>query len=233
MSAPDKNRPPSDVEPDSFTLTREEERNLVERAQDGDRRAKGRLFRAHENWIWSLVNRWDVPEPDKADLFGAATLAWMQGLEAFDLDYGTRLLTYVSYHIWPAIHREHANLLDLPEDLEEVPLDAPVDQGEGDGMTEADRLEDPRRADDDLLREDLQEALEDVLVPGGPLRPQERTAVRLRYGLSGRDRPLIQGEIAAELGVTQGHVSVLLEKARLTLRDRVPPLRDFLEDVGR
>lgn len=210
-------------------MTREEECRLIERAQDGDREAQERLFRSHQDWIWKLVHRYDLGKDEKEDLFQAASVAWLQALQGFDVSRGTRLLTYVTPHLRKAMAEERENLTDVPLDAESVPLHTPP-PGDEEGPTVAERTEDPRRADEDLYREDLAQGLEDALET---LPARQSRILRLRHGLNGKDRPLTQEEVAEEIGVSQRWVSALEEKALLTLADRHSHLHDPLEDVNR
>lgn len=210
-------------------MTREEEYRLIVMANDGDKAAQSRLFKSHQDWIWTLVHRWNLPEDDKNDLFQAGAFAWLQALQGFDPSRGVRLITYMTPFLRKAITEERKNLTDLPDGAKSVPLDIPP-PGEEEGLTVAKQTADLRRADDNLYRENLAQGLEAALKM---LPARQSRILRLRHGLNGKDRSLSQEEAAREIGVSQRWVSALEEKALITLRDGNPTLRDHLEDVAR
>lgn len=220
---------------DSHRLSREEERDLVQTAKDGDQAAKARLYEAVEPWIWELARRYDLALPELEDLVQEAALAFFRALPRFDPSMDCRLSTFVGPHLRAAMRREADRQDPLPPDFQGGrihSLGETVDQN-GEPITLEEREPDHRpshQADTVQALGDrrgvLQEAVEDL-----PNHHPYSRVLTLRYGLNGGD-PMTQTQVAEEVGHAQSYVSRLERRAMSLLAKLAPQLEPYLDTVG-
>lgn len=91
-------------------ITAEQERDLIVRAQAGDKTAVGDLLRAHEGYIRKVAAKSAKGDPDKFDdCFQEANIAAMEALAGFDVSLNLRFLTYATKKIGWGLQEHHAS----------------------------------------------------------------------------------------------------------------------------
>ena len=83
----------------------EELRELILRAQAGDREASGRLTEENNGLIWSVARRFFDRGVEADDLYQLACVGFLKAVQGFDPDYGTRFSTYAVPKIAGEIRR--------------------------------------------------------------------------------------------------------------------------------
>lgn len=71
-----------------------EVRELVRRAQDGEREARERLVEGNLRLVRSLVGRFSAASADPEDLFQLGCIGLLKAIDRFDLSYDVRFSTY-------------------------------------------------------------------------------------------------------------------------------------------
>lgn len=69
-------------------------RELISRAQDGDKKALEELIKENEKLIWSIVRRFNNRNVPLEDLFELGCMGFIKAIKRFDFNFETRLSTY-------------------------------------------------------------------------------------------------------------------------------------------
>lgn len=80
-------------------LTAERERELLARAQRGERAASNELCRTHMRLVVQLASRYQRPGLAAEDLVGEGSIGLLEAIRRFDLSQPTRLSTYAGFWI--------------------------------------------------------------------------------------------------------------------------------------
>lgn len=129
-------------------ITFEEERELIRRAQRGDRRAQGELCRRAMGFVVSLSCSYQLGYVPVEDVIQEGSLGVLRAIQKFDLRTETRFLTYAAWwvraYITKFLRRDRSNVRGRAADTarHDMSLDAPVEPGAEDGPTHLDLLED-------------------------------------------------------------------------------------------
>ncbi len=86
-------------------LSREEEREAIRLAQDGDTNALKCLVDRNLRLVWKLVSNCQTVHLSQDDLLQEGVIGLIIAIRKFDLDRGVRLSTYAVYWIKQAINR--------------------------------------------------------------------------------------------------------------------------------
>jgi RNA polymerase primary sigma factor len=82
-------------------LSKEEERELLIKIENGDKQAKERMIKAHLRFVVYLLR--DIKKiptsMDPMDLIQEGNLGLLKGLDRFDPKFGVRVFTYVQHYI--------------------------------------------------------------------------------------------------------------------------------------
>ncbi len=189
-------------------LSRDEERECVRRARQGDRSARNVLVEHNMRLVAHVVKKYENSGVDLEDLISVGSVGLIKSIDTYDPQRGTRLATYAARCIENEILMFLRSLKKLRR---EVSLEEPIGvDSDGNEISFADVLgSDPEavpeavntRAELDRLREKLE-----------TLPPRERRVLQLRYGLlNGMERT--QREIGRLLGVSRSYVSRLEKRA--------------------
>jgi RNA polymerase primary sigma factor len=90
-------------------LTRNEEIQLAERIEMGDKRAKDRLIRSNLRLVISIAKNYYTQEMDFLDLIQEGNTGLIRAVEKFDYHKGFKFSTYATWWIRQAITRAIAN----------------------------------------------------------------------------------------------------------------------------
>ncbi len=88
-------------------LDQEEERQLLQRAQAGDRAAKGELIDSHMRMVVQIAARYESDTLSIHDLVSEGVVGLIEAIERFQLSHATRLSTYAAWWIKARV-REYA-----------------------------------------------------------------------------------------------------------------------------
>ena len=201
---------------DSFPkpLSKEEEREYLERWQAGDIDARNTLVEHNLRLVAHIIKKYYQNE-DIDDLISIGTIGLIKGIDTYSSNRSTRLATYVSR----CIENEILMCIRSTKKIKaEVSLNVPIGiDNDGNSISFDDILgTDP----DDILNSlslkiqvsQLLRSLDKVLTD------REKQIVLMRYGIKGCEAKT-QREIAAELGISRSYVSRIEKKALQKLKD--------------
>jgi len=80
-------------------LSREEERDLADRARAGDDEAAWTLCMANQNFVRSLAQRYLRHDIDLDDLVGEGMVGLLEAARRFDADHGVKFITYGAWWV--------------------------------------------------------------------------------------------------------------------------------------
>ena len=202
---------------DSFPrpLSREKEREYLQRWAEGDLEARNLLVEHNLRLVAHIVKKYySADEAD--DLISIGTIGLIKGINTYRADKNVRLATYASRCIENEIlmyfrsQRKSAGDLSLSDALD-------VD-GEGNGLYVMDVLAQEDDMAERIGSRELCRGLRGLI--DRCLDEREAQIIRLRYGLGGAE-PMTQWETAKECGISRSYVSRLekraLEKLRLAM----------------
>ena len=202
---------------DSFPrpLSREKEREYLQRWQQGDLEARNLLVEHNLRLVAHIVKKYYSAD-DADDLISIGTIGLIKGVNTYRADKNVRLATYASRCIENEIlmyfrsQRKSAGELSLSDALD-------VD-GEGNGLFVMDVLAQEDDMAERIGSRELCRSLRALI--DSSLDEREAQIIRLRYGLGGRE-PMTQWETARECGISRSYVSRLEKRALEKLRRAV------------
>ena len=202
---------------DSFPrpLSREKEREYLQRWQQGDLEARNLLVEHNLRLVAHIVKKYYSAD-DADDLISIGTIGLIKGVNTYRADKNVRLATYASRCIENEIlmyfrsQRKSAGELSLSDALD-------VD-GEGNGLYVMDVLAQEDDMAERIGSRELCRSLRALI--DSSLDSREAQIIRLRYGLDGRE-PMTQWETARECGISRSYVSRLEKRALEKLRRAV------------
>ena len=202
---------------DSFPrpLSREKEREYLQRWQQGDLEARNLLVEHNLRLVAHIVKKYYTAD-DADDLISIGTIGLIKGVNTYRADKNVRLATYASRCIENEIlmyfrsQRKSAGELSLSDALD-------VD-GEGNGLFVMDVLAQEDDMAERIGSRELCRSLRALI--DSSLDEREAQIIRLRYGLGGRE-PMTQWETARECGISRSYVSRLEKRALEKVRRAV------------
>ena len=190
-------------------LTREEEREHLNRYYNGDQEAKKVLIERNLRLVAHIVKKYNNTGKDLDDLISIGTIGLIKGINTYDHLKGTRLATYAARCI------ENEILMTIRSSKKqklEISLSDPIGTDkEGNEINLLDILGTDinliiNEVDLNLQTKKLYKAIDKVL------QKREQMIILLRYGLvKGGCRT--QREIASMLGISRSYVSRIESKA--------------------
>ncbi len=194
-------------------LKAEEERECIQRMQEGDAEARNKLIEHNLRLVMHIIKKYYTASADAEDLVSIGTIGLIKGVSTYRSDKGVRLATYASRCIENEILMHFRS---QKKNANEVSLSGALDgEGEGDGLSILDTIADEGDMLEDLSRQEsirqVRQAVEKCL------SGREAQIIQLRYGLGGRP-PMAQREVADIVGISRSYVSRIEKKALETLR---------------
>ena len=191
-------------------LTEQEEQIYVEKSQQGDAEARGKLIEHNLRLVAHIAKKYTSP----GDLISIGTIGLIKAVNTYTASRATRLATYAAKCI------ENEILMSIRASKrikQEVSLSLPIG-------TDKDGNE---ISFNDILGTDTDEIVEDISLKiqvtklyraiAEQLSPREQRVIIQRYGLDGGEaRP--QREIAKQLGISRSYVSRIEKRALEKLR---------------
>ena len=195
-------------------LTEQEEQIYVEKSQQGDAEARGKLIEHNLRLVAHIAKKYTSPGASQDDLISIGTIGLIKAVNSYTASRATRLATYAA----KCIENEILMSIRASKRLkQEVSLSLPIG-------TDKDGNE---ISFNDILGTDTDEIVEDISLKiqvaklyraiAKQLSPREQRVIIQRYGLDGGEaRP--QREIAKQLGISRSYVSRIEKRALEKLR---------------
>ena len=194
-------------------LTAKEEAYYLQRAAQGDLEARNILVERNLRLVAHIMKKYYAQTADQEDLISIGTIGLIKGITTFDASKGARLATYaarcVENEILMYFRSQKKNSQDVSlSDFIETGTDGAA-LSLIDVLGEEEDLLETISAKDQLYR--VRKAVDEALTE------QEKSVVRMRYGLSGA-KPSKQREVAQILGISRSYVSRIEKRALEKLR---------------
>ena len=195
-------------------LSRESELYYLKRSKDGDLEARNILVEYNLRLVAHIVKKYNNFERDTDDLISIGTIGLIKAINTYDMEKGSRLVTYASRCI------ENELLMMLRQERKcskEFSLYEPIGTDkEGNEINLLDIVEyDEKDIAEHIILEDNIKHL--YLAIKQQLEPREFQVIMLRYGLFGSEA-LTQREVADRLSISRSYVSRIEKKALSKLR---------------
>lgn len=195
-------------------LSVEEERECIERWQNGDIEARNTLVEHNLRLVAHIIKKYYTQTDDVDDLISIGTIGLIKGINTYKPDKGVRLATYASRCCENEILMHFRSRKKTAGDLSLS--DALDTDGEGNSLS----LMDIISQDDELcdrignfeICSKLREYVDTVLTE------REAKIIKIRYGLDNME-PKTQRETALECGISRSYVSRIEKKALEKLRE--------------
>lgn len=201
-------------------MTKEEERELIQKAQNNNGSAMNKLLFAHKKYIYKIAHetalKYKNCKIEIDDLFTEGTLGLMTAIQKFDLSMDNKLLTYAAWYIRQRIQDYIKKELSEQNSLS-------LDKKFNDGGSFHDIISDTRNQspEEQFEKQSAREKfLASILDHMNVLTEKEQKVVSLKYGLN-NSRPMTASEIKDELKCT-----------RAVIRDLELRIRHKLEKAG-
>lgn len=196
------------------TLSREEECELVLRAQNGDTDARNRIIEANLKFVHKVAMWFTSYGVDMGDLISEGNLGITKAIDKFDVNRGIKFYSYAVWWIRQSIVEfiekyKGCQSVDIPENLG---FDDTLDDDERDMMKSS--VETDSAYDDaQCFCETTDKERDDKLVGRlmGVLTETERKVIDMTYGMEDDEKTL--KEIGKELGVSMERVRQIRIKA--------------------
>ena len=197
--------------PHSFPkpLSPSKEKEYIRRYMEGDEKAREVLIEHNLRLVAHIAKKYSNANVDNDDFISIGTIGLIKGINTFNADKGTQLVTYIARCI------ENEILMFLRADKKnnaEVSLGESIGEDkEGNKISLLDVISTDESSVDDQVELRMQsEKLYGIL--SKVLTKRERVVIDLRYGLSGGEI-LPQREIARILGISRSYVSRIQKRA--------------------
>jgi RNA polymerase nonessential primary-like sigma factor len=230
-------------------LGREEERELIRRAQQSPTEAerieaRNELVLRHWVFAWASAQRFAFPDEDLDDLADVAAIAMMETVDKFDLESDVRFCSYAGWWVWHAMQdwRAESRLVAVPKWISQQARtvdDAVTQTGRASRVRTLAAVRDAQRpmaqlkpdidgepeADDPRPYEAIEQfdEIDRMLAVIEGLDWREREIICRRFGLGGRPRESLRA-VARPFGLSH-------ERARQIERDAIRKIRRILEPV--
>lgn len=203
-------------------LSKESEIYYLKKSKAGDLEARNILVEYNLRLVAHIVKKYNSFERDTDDLISIGTIGLIKAINTYDIEKGSRLVTYASRCI------ENELLMMLRQERKcskEFSLYEPIGTDkEGNEISLLDIVECESKdiTEHIILKDDIKNLHSSLKTH---IDDRELKVLILRYGLSG-NLPLTQREVAKKLNISRSYVSRIEKKALQKLRksfDSIPP----------
>ena len=197
-------------------LSREEEAEMIERMQRGDRSAREKLIEHNLRLVAYIARRFENTGINIEDLISIGTIGLIKAVNTYRSDKNIKLATYASRCI------ENEILMHLRKTApqkSEVSFDEPLNTDwDGNELLLSDIL----GTDEDLVLKPIEDDVDRQLLMDAvdKLTARERTIITLRFGLGGREEKT-QKEVADLMGISQSYISRLEKRIIVRLKKEI------------
>ena len=191
---------------------------ILNKAVKGDSRSITRIVEQYTPLVHKIVNKyaWMSPAHAREDLVQEGLLGVVKAIETFDLERGTRFMTWV----YPQVRGAVQGIARKDNRLPKYPLS--LEQSDWGG-----NLEDPSVFE--VYDEFKANFIHDLIVEGcGSMDSKRAQIVCDRYGLLGRPA-LRQGEVAKKYGMTKQAINSHIARFSKIIREKHPELEAYIK----
>jgi RNA polymerase sporulation-specific sigma factor len=191
--------------------------DLLQKAVKGDARSITAIVQQYTPLVHKIVNKyaWMSPAHSREDLVQEGLLGIVKAIETFDLERGTRFMTWV----YPQVRGAVQGVARKDNRMPKYPLS--LEQSDW-----AKNLEDPDQFE--IKDEYASNLVKDILLAGcGSLESKRAQIVCDRYGLLGKE-PMRQGEVARKYGMTKQAVNSHIARFSKIIREKHPELHNLI-----
>jgi RNA polymerase sporulation-specific sigma factor len=192
--------------------------DLLQKAVKGDARSITAIVKQYTPLVHKIVNKyaWMSPTHSREDLVQEGLMGIVKALETFDLERGTRFMTWVYPQVRGAVQgvaRKDNRIPKYPLSLEQS------DWGHNLEDTEYFEVQDEFKAS----------FIHDIIIAGcGSVDSKRAQIVCDRYGLLGR-KPMRQGEVAKKYGMTKQAINSHIARFTKIVREKHPELEAYIK----
>ncbi|WP_101843806.1 RNA polymerase sporulation sigma factor SigE [Halobacillus sp. Marseille-P3879] len=188
-------------------LSREEEKDLLERLPKGDKAARAMLIERNLRLVVYIARKFENTGLNIEDLISIGTIGLIKAVNTFDPEKKIKLATYASRCIENEIlmHLRKSNKLKT-----EVSFDEPLNvDWDGNELLLSDIL----GTEEDLITKGIEKKVDKKLLKSAleQLNDREKEIMELRFGLIGK-KEKTQKDVADMLGISQSYISRLEKK---------------------
>jgi RNA polymerase sigma factor (sigma-70 family) len=192
--------------------------NTLQAAVKGDSRSITAIVEQYTPLVHKIVNKyaWMSPAHSREDLVQEGLMGVVRAIETFDLERGTRFMTWV----YPQVRGAVQGIARKDNRLPKYPLS--LEQSDW-----AKNLEDPEQFE--VKDEYASSLVRDIIVAGcGSVNSKRAQIVCDRYGLLGRPA-LRQGEVARKHGMTKQAINSHIARFSKIIREKHPELEALIK----
>ncbi|WP_188205731.1 RNA polymerase sporulation sigma factor SigE [Alkalibacillus aidingensis] len=188
-------------------LSKDEERNVLERMMEGDQSAKSMLIEHNLRLVVYIAKKFENTGIHIEDLISIGSIGLIKAVNTFNPEKKIKLATYASRCI------ENEILMYLRRNNKrktEVSFDEPLNvDWDGNELL----LSDVLGTEEDLITKDLETSVDKTLLISAlsTLNGREKQIMEMRFGLSGY-KEQTQKDVADQLGISQSYISRLEKK---------------------
>jgi RNA polymerase sporulation-specific sigma factor len=191
---------------------------LLQKAVKGDARSITSIVQQYTPLVHKIVNKyaWMSPQHSREDLVQEGLLGVVKAIETFDLERGTRFMTWVYPQVRGAVQSVARKENRLPK------YSLSLEQSDwGHNLEDSVQFE---------LRDDYEAGfVRDLVIAGcGSLSSKRAQIVCDRYGLLGK-QPLLQGEVAKKYGMTKQAINSHIARFTKIVREKHPELEALIK----
>ncbi|UOQ46488.1 RNA polymerase sporulation sigma factor SigE [Halobacillus salinarum] len=188
-------------------LSREEEKELLERLPKGDKAARAMLIERNLRLVVYIARKFENTGVNIEDLISIGTIGLIKAVNTFDPEKKIKLATYASRCIENEIlmHLRKSNKLKT-----EVSFDEPLNvDWDGNELLLSDIL----GTEDDIITKGIEKKIDKKLLKSAleQLNDREKQIMELRFGLIGK-KEKTQKDVADMMGISQSYISRLEKK---------------------
>ncbi|MBH0229062.1 RNA polymerase sporulation sigma factor SigE [Halobacillus yeomjeoni] len=188
-------------------LSREEEKELLERLPKGDKAARAMLIERNLRLVVYIARKFENTGLNIEDLISIGTIGLIKAVNTFDPEKKIKLATYASRCIENEIlmHLRKSNKLKT-----EVSFDEPLNvDWDGNELLLSDIL----GTEEDLITKGIEKKIDKKLLKTAleQLNDREKQIMELRFGLIGK-KEKTQKDVADMMGISQSYISRLEKK---------------------
>ena len=195
-------------------LSREEERECLERWADGDLEARNKLVEHNLRLVAHIMKKYYAQSDDLDDLLSIGTIGLIKAVNTFSPDRNIKLATYASRCI------ENEILMFLRKTSQskyEISIEEPLSTDwDGNELL----LSDVLGSDSDTVSTDIEQEVEinQLMEAVSKLNTREAMIMELRFGLNG-NKEHTQKQVADLLGISQSYISRLEKRIIRKLKE--------------
>jgi len=192
--------------------------DLLTKAIKGDARSITAIVQQYTPLVHKIVNKyaWMSPSHSREDLVQEGLLGVVKAIETFDLNRGTRFMTWV----YPQVRGAVQGVARKDNRMPKYPLS--LEQSDWGGNLE------------DTVQFEVQDEfkanfIHDIVIAGcGSVDSKRAQIVCDRYGLLGRPA-LRQGEVAKKYGMTKQAINSHIARFSKIIREKHPELEAYIK----